>query len=64
MDVLPLFISLPVGTRLNENIYSGLGAPNSMPVDENRKFEVPRDQTRKRLGPGSQVGSGLDQEES
>jgi hypothetical protein len=29
--------------KIDENIQPGPGAPNSMPVDESRKYEVPRD---------------------
>lgn len=50
--------------KIDENIQPGPGAPNSMPVDESRKCEVPRDQNRTGLDPANHSGSGLDEEES
>jgi hypothetical protein len=46
--------------RVYENIHPGPGAPNTMPVDESRKCEVPRDQNRAGLDPANHSGSGLD----
>lgn len=46
--------------RVDENIQPGPGAPITMPVNERRKCEVPRDQNRAGLDPANHSGSGLD----
>jgi hypothetical protein len=50
--------------KIDENIQPGPGAPNTMPVDESRKCEVPRDQNGAGLDPANHSGSGLDEEKS
>jgi hypothetical protein len=45
---------------MDESIQPGPGALDSIPVDESRKWDVPRDHNRTGFDPVNHRGSGLD----